>query len=107
MKRPEPPAPVPALARLRTLLLVLAVFFVLPAALFFRLAGAGDGRRTAVMIVALTLPATGALILRLNPDLVPERAALRGLRALEWVTLAALGALLASAAWWLAGLLGG
>jgi hypothetical protein len=80
------------------------LFFVLPALLFFRLAGREESR-VAAMILALTLPATGALVVRLNPDLVPDRASLRDLPPAEWAHVVLFGALLAAGAWWLAGLL--
>ncbi len=105
-RRPAPPPSPSPYPQLRTLLLVLVGFFVLPAVLFFRLAGAEEaGARMAVMILALTLPATGALILRLNPDLLPDRQGLRRLQPLEWVNLLALLALLLTGVWWLAGAL--
>jgi hypothetical protein len=93
-------------SRLLGLLLVFAVFFVLPAAVFLRLSGTTGSTRVAVQITALTFPATGALVLRLNPALVPDRATLGALPLLAWVALAvALVAILATA-WWLAGVLG-
>jgi hypothetical protein len=80
---------------------VLVLFFALPAALFVRLSGTEGPGRVAVMILALTLPATGALILRLNPDLVSDRAALGSLSLMEWTHLAVLAALLLGVVWWL------
>jgi hypothetical protein len=104
---PSPPPPAPsAFAQLRVLVIVVAIFFLLPAVLFFRLSGNEGGTRTAVMVLALILPATGAMILQRNPDLLPERHRVRALQPLEWVNLAALAALLATGAWWLAGALG-
>jgi hypothetical protein len=91
----------PAGTRLAALLVVLVLFFALPAALFVRLSGTEGPGRVAVMILALTLPATGALILRLNPDLLPDRAALGSLSLMEWMHLAVLTALLLGGVWWL------
>lgn len=99
--RPPSPSPSRPAGRLTALLVVLVLFFALPAVLFFRLAGAEGSTRVAVLILALTLPATGALILRLNPDLVPDHAALTGLSPMEWVHLALLAALLLGGVWWL------
>jgi hypothetical protein len=107
MKRRPAPLPDPAAPRILKLVLVIAVFFVMPAALFFRLSGTEGSTRVAVQIVAMTLPATGALILRLNPDLVPDRDAFRGLSPLAWASLAALSAAVVACAWWLAGAIGG
>ncbi|MGH7266765.1 MAG: hypothetical protein ACREMB_18235 [Candidatus Rokuibacteriota bacterium] len=81
---------------------VLAVFFALPVALFVRFAGGEGSGRVAAMVFALTLPATGALILRLNPDLIPDRAALGRVTALEWAALAVVVALVTAGARWLA-----
>jgi hypothetical protein len=92
----------PGLGRLAALSVLLAVFFVLPAALFVRLSGTEGPGRLAAMTLALTLPATGALLLRLNPDLIPDRAALRRLAPADWASLAVLAALVLSAAGWLA-----
>jgi hypothetical protein len=102
-RTPSPP-PNRAAPRILGLLLVLAVFFVLPAALFFRLGGTEGSTRVAVQILAMTLPATGALILRVNPDLVPDRATLRSLSPVAWAALAVLAGAVFTCAWWLAGL---
>lgn len=85
---------------------MLAAFFVLPAGLFLRVADTEGQGRVAVMILALTLPATGALILRLNPDLIPDRATLRRLGPGDLARLGALAVLLLAAVWWLTGLVG-
>jgi hypothetical protein len=103
-RRPTSPSPNQAAPRILGLLLVLAVFFALPAALFFRLSGTESSTRVAVHIVAMTLPATGALILRVNPDLVPDRATLRSLSPLAWAALAVLAGGVFMCTWWIAGL---
>lgn len=90
-----------AAARLTTLLIVVTLFFVLPALLFLRLAGSEGSTRVAVMILALTLPATGALVLRVNPDLVPDAGTVRSLSAYEVLRLVLLAALLLGGAWWI------
>jgi len=92
--------------RLTGLLVVLVAFFVLPAFIFLRMAETVGSTRVAVQIVALVLPATGALILRVNPDLVPTRGALRATTPLEWLRLGGLAALMVGAAWVVAGALG-
>ena len=101
VKRSPSPPPHPSGARLRGLLIILALFFVLPAALFLRLIGSEGTARVAAMILALTLPATGAVILRLNPDLLPELESLKELAPGEWIHLIALAALLLVGIWWL------
>lgn len=103
MDPPRPEDPRPALSRLRALVVVLALCFVLPAVLWLRLAGRGHSVGVAVMILALVLPATGALILRLNPDLVPEGRALRTLGPADWLQAVLLAAALLAGAWWVAG----
>jgi hypothetical protein len=105
-RRPTPPPPNRAAPQLLGLLLVLAVFFALPAALFFRLSSTEGSTRVAVQIVAMTLPATGALILRVNPDLVPDRATLQGLSPVAWASLAVLTGAVFLCVWWAAGLAG-
>jgi hypothetical protein len=85
---------------------VLATCFVLPALVFVRLVGSPGSLGVAVLIVALTLPATGALILRVNPDLVPDRDTLRALPAVAWLRAAVLAGLMGAAAWILVGWLG-
>jgi hypothetical protein len=82
------------------------VFFALPAALFFRLSSTEGSTRVAVQIVAMTLPATGALILRVNPDLVPDRATFQSLSPLAWASLAMLAGMVFVCTWWVAGLAG-
>lgn len=106
MKRPPVPASRSTASRLLGLLLVFAVFFVLPAAIFLRLSGTTGSTRVAVQIVALTFPATGALVLRLSPGLIPDRASLETLPALAWAALAFATAAVLAAAWWVAGALG-
>lgn len=95
-------APQPAPPPLTGLLWVVALCFVLPVALLVHLAGTTGSTRLAGHILALTLPATGALILRLNPDLLPDRAALATLGPLGWLRIALLAALLGFGAWWVA-----
>lgn len=104
-RRPVPTSPSTA-SRLLALLLTFAVFFVLPAAVFLRLSGTTGSTRVAVQIVALTFPATGALILRLNPALIPDRASLGALPPLAWAALVVATAAVLAAAWWVAGALG-
>ncbi len=104
-RHPAPPSD-PAAPRILGLLLVLALFFVLPAALFFRLGSTEGSTRVAVQIVAMTLPATGALILRVNPDLVPDRATFRSLSPVAWASLVLLTVTVLACAWWVAGLAG-
>lgn len=96
--RPDRPG-----VRLTGLVVVLAVFFALPAVLFLRLAGTIGSTRLAVQVLMLTLPATGALVLHLNPDLVPDRAGLRAVSTVEWIRAVLLAGLLVGGAWWLAG----
>jgi hypothetical protein len=85
--------------RLTGLVVVLVAFFALPALVFLRLADTAGSTRVAVQIVALVLPATGALILRVNPDLIPSRASLRSTPPSEWLALVVVGALLLAVAW--------
>ena len=99
--RPAQPAGQVA-PRILKLVLVLAVFFVMPAAIFFRLSATAGSTRVAVQIVAMTLPATGALILRVNPDLIPDRDTFRSLSPLAWASLAILVGVVVACAWWLA-----
>jgi hypothetical protein len=89
--------------RLAGLVVVLALFFVFPLALFVRQGDTEGSTRVAVQIAALVLPATGALVLRLNPDLVPDRAGLADLTPGDWLRLALLAVVLAAVAWWVAG----
>lgn len=102
MKRPPDPPPAEPRPSLTGFLVVMALFFALPAALLFRLVDTTGSTRVAVQILALTLPATGALVLRLNPDLVPARAVLEDLSPLEWVRVLLLTGLLLGGAWWTA-----
>lgn len=105
MTRRRAPAPPSAAPRLLGLLLVLAIFFVLPAAVFFRLRDTVGSTRVAVQIVAMTLPATGALVLRVSPGLVPDRASLGTLSLVAWAALAVATVALVTGIWWVAGAL--
>jgi hypothetical protein len=99
MARRRASAPPSAASRLLGFVLVLAGTFVLPAALFFRLSHTVGSTRVAVQIVALILPATGALILQMNPDLVPDRRTLAALSPLAWVALIAVAVGLVTVVW--------
>jgi hypothetical protein len=70
--------------------------------LWLRLAGRAGSVGVAVMILALVLPATGALILGVNPDLVRDGPALRGLRPADWLQVGLLALRLLGGAWWIA-----